>query len=82
MRIGLLTLLCCALVTALPREDSLKEWDGGYKGPHGGSVHAVKAIDGGTGGGIGVGIGDGGGGGSGCDPVACDINVSCICGYP
>lgn len=71
MRFALLTLLCCALATALPREgeDEGKKWDGG---PVGGGV--VKNYNGGVGGGVGVGD-VGGGGGGGCDPVACDINV-------
>ena len=81
MRFGLLTLLCCASVTALPpREDSL---EGEAKHPHGGTVNVIKEVDGGVGGGAGVvGIGGGSGGGGGCDPVACDIKVGYIYGYP
>ena len=68
MRFAFLTLFCCALATALPREgeDEGKKWDGGV----------VKSYSGGVGGGVGVGdVGVGLGGGGGCDPVACDINV-------
>ena len=76
MRFGLLTLLCCALVTGLPpREDAREEWGGG-KHPHGGAVNVIKKVDGGVGGGVGVlGIGMGGGR---CDPVACDLKVEYI----
>ncbi|CAI7614742.1 unnamed protein product [Penicillium pancosmium] len=79
MRFALLTLSCCAFVTALSGEDALEKWDrpkGEHKISHGGNN--IGNGDGGgitldTGGGsIGdIGIGVGGGGGGGCDPAAC-----------
>ena len=81
MRVGLLTLLCSVLVTALPsREDPLDGWDGD-KYHHADKVNVIKKVDGGVGGGVGVlGIGNGGGGG-GCDPVACNAKVGYVYGY-
>ncbi|KAJ5981115.1 hypothetical protein N7481_008413 [Penicillium waksmanii] len=80
MRFSLLTLSCCAVVTALSGEDALEKWGG----PRGGGIsHGGNNIGNGDGGGIdidtgggdigdlGVGVG-GGGGGGGCDPAACD----------
>ncbi|KAJ5109560.1 hypothetical protein N7532_002205 [Penicillium argentinense] len=69
MLFALLTLVCCAFVTALPGEHGPEKWGE----PKGGNGNGNKIINGGDGGGIDIGIGGGGGGGGGCDPVACDI---------
>lgn len=83
MRFALLTLSCCAVVTALSGKDAVEKWGGprsGDKVSHGGNN--IGNGDGGgididTGGGdIGdIGVGVGGGGGGGCDPAACDAKV-------
>ncbi|KAJ6070096.1 hypothetical protein N7499_011983 [Penicillium canescens] len=76
MLFSLLTLLCCAFVTALPGEHGPETWGG----PKGGGGNGNKFISGGNGGGVGIGIGGGGGGGgTGCDPVACDIKRLHLC---
>lgn len=83
MRFALLSLSCCAFVTALSGEDTLGKW-GGPKGKdkitYGGANIATGdvggiALDGNIGD---IGLPIGGGGGARCDPVACDVKVRCI----
>jgi hypothetical protein len=77
MRFTLLSFLSCALVTALPGEDTT-EMRGG---PRGGDNNIGNGDGGGlginTGGGdIGnIGVGVGGGSGGSCDPASCDAQV-------
>lgn len=83
MRFALLTLLCCAVVTALSGEDALEKWGG----PRGGAElsHGGNSIGNGDVGGIKVDTGGGdigeigvGGGESGCDPATCDAQVGYV----
>ncbi|KAJ5973173.1 hypothetical protein N7481_010383 [Penicillium waksmanii] len=72
MRFALVTLLCCAVVTALTGEETPEKWGGprsGDKISYGG--HNFDNGDGGDIGDIGVGVG-GGGSGGGCNTAACD----------
>lgn len=87
MRVALLSLLCCSLVTALTGEEAIEKWVGSRgrgKVSHGGNNIGngnsgninINTAGGDIGAvGVGVGGGGGGGGGGGCDMAACDAEV-------